>query len=94
MLERSEQSNTNRGVPDSGGRVAADRHSDLRRSCGLLEVKLAIMERALYLILVELELDGAARATDEQRARLAFAVSNAWSALRDEVRASVPVESV
>jgi hypothetical protein len=68
---------------------AAQGHRPSRSSTNissLLEMKLAVMERALYLLLIEIELDDTQKYSLEDRKRLAYAVENAWSLLRDEVR--------
>lgn len=49
--------------------------------------RLPVVERALYLLLMELELDGTIRAQDNSPLR--FAVSNAWSVLHEAPRASL-----
>ncbi|WP_160121994.1 hypothetical protein [Rhodovarius lipocyclicus] len=52
-----------------------------------IAARLPIVERALYLLLMELELDGFIRAQDNSPLR--FAVSNAWSVLHEAPRASL-----
>lgn len=49
--------------------------------------RLPVVERALYLLLMELELDGTIRTQDNSPLR--FAVSNAWSVLHEAPRASL-----
>lgn len=56
---------------------------------GLLQARLKVMERAFYLLMVELELDGLGKEITAERPRLAFAMNNAWAVLRDELRATV-----
>lgn len=52
-----------------------------------IAARLPVVERALYLLLMELELDGTIRAQDNSPLR--FAVSNAWSVLHEAPRASL-----
>lgn len=49
--------------------------------------RLPVLERALYLLLMELELDGTIRA--QEASPLRFAVSHAWSVLHEAPRASL-----